>query len=282
MNVIQKTTSLFIALICLLLFGCTDPKSSNNHDGDDASEKLSEGDYCADISYRNPRTGRSATYELSVEIFNNAPRKIYFCNGGYLDHFNAPQLNKNHTSSFTSFEGVQFDVSVSHRRCAPKENCGNDDEAIYDYGYLRSELNITSEELEILEKEFDVTPNDFVTRKEYNSIRDHFDLIRSHNTLKSEIEAGYAEEIYWTGVEDVINCQTAIIKRYGKYYLLKVKGQEECPSGVAKFDPNDVNWQMVLIKEDTSVNEMRGFQMKLIESSSNLEYLKNKAHAMCG
>lgn len=271
----------------MLLVGCAGNSTQSNKDSKEEEEnieetpKLEDGDYCADILYYNPKTGHRASYDLTVQVVDNSIEKIYFCNGGHLDHFDAPQLDENFSSDFISYEGVHWDVTVSETPCDPQENCNNEDMAIFEFGYLLKSLNITPAELKILERDLSLSPDDYVTLRQYKIIREYLNVVRAKAALTAEVESGYIADIHSIMVHGNTKCQIAIIKRYGKYYIMEVMGQDDCVMGATKFDSEDFNWQTVMIKPDPDMSAMRVYQMRLLESSGNLQYLKSKARTIC-
>ena len=104
---------LFILLITFVI-GCGD---QNGQEGgsDIYSEKsgYDDGTYCAEIDYYFSETGTSSTYTLEVEIENNELTKIYWPNGGWLDHshFAPPSISEG-IANFTSDRGVDYTIRI--------------------------------------------------------------------------------------------------------------------------------------------------------------------------
>lgn len=94
-----------ILLVLILITSC---KNSTNK-----SQKLSDGIYCAEVGYHNPKTTTNRNYNLSVEIRDKSLVKIYFSNGGWLDdtHFSPPRLS-NKKAFFTDDKGRIFNVEI--------------------------------------------------------------------------------------------------------------------------------------------------------------------------
>jgi hypothetical protein len=268
--------------------GCANDSSQKNADSKEEEEdnieeipKLADGDYCANILYYNPKTGHRASYDLTVEVIENSIEKIYFCNGGHLDHFDAPELDENFNCSFISYEGIHWDVTVSETPCDPQENCTNEDLAIYEFGYLLQSLNVTASELKVLEKELGLSPDDYITLRQLKTITEYLRILRAQNALNAEVEAGFIEDVHRLGMRGQLVCQNAIVKRYRKFYLLEVMGQKECVMGAVDFDSNNNSWQMVLIKPDPNSSVRHGFQMRILESSSDFQYLYGLSRRVC-
>ena len=95
---------LFYLFFVLSIISCGGPNESstyrNNSDFEEGSgndfdlyededfqgdpDRFEDGTYSATVDYYNPTTGYSATYSLTVEVFNNQVTTIYFPNDGYL------------------------------------------------------------------------------------------------------------------------------------------------------------------------------------------------------
>lgn len=80
----------------------------------------SDGEYCAEIEYYNPRTGTRSTYTLNVEVENNELTVIHWPNGGWLDnsHFSSEELDSNGYCSFTSDSGYEYEVQIKGSPCS--------------------------------------------------------------------------------------------------------------------------------------------------------------------
>lgn len=71
------------------------------------------GDYEAEVEYYNPETGRTATYNLSVDIENGELVKIYFPKGGWWDDTNfSPVDISDGEASFITYDGKSITVRL--------------------------------------------------------------------------------------------------------------------------------------------------------------------------
>lgn len=82
-----------------------------------------DGEYCAEVKYHNPNTGKTSSWTLPVEIEDNKLIKIEFTNGGWLDdtHFTPPKPNENQYFEFTDDRGYEYEVSLLE----DDEQCNN-------------------------------------------------------------------------------------------------------------------------------------------------------------
>jgi len=78
-----------------------------------SNNKYTNGDYCAEVGYYNPRTGTRSTYTLPVKVENNKLTVIHFPNGGWLDdsHFKPPKIN-NGKATFVSDRGYRYNIKI--------------------------------------------------------------------------------------------------------------------------------------------------------------------------
>ena len=99
----KSKSFLFFLVISFLTISCS-------------NSKYSDGNYCADVEYYNPRTGRYSTYTLSVEIENNKLTVIHFPNGGWLDdsHFTPPTI-ENGKAKFVSDRKYRYTVKILNK-----------------------------------------------------------------------------------------------------------------------------------------------------------------------
>jgi hypothetical protein len=277
----------YLLLISLLLqFGCGDSNkkktsAKESEDREDTSWKLEDGDYCADVMYYNPRTGHKASYDLTVEIVNNTPTKIYFCNGGYLDDFNSLELSENLQSSFTMDDGRQFDLDVSNQLCDEKENCNDASSSTYSYEFCCEFLNLSQAEKDELEKHMSFTKGDLVSGRKLENLREYLKSMRAIQSIKSESNNGKVMHIQKLAWRDGIHCQVIILKKHGRFYLCNVSGNVECIMGTLDFNENDTDWQNVIIKNDFEGNLMKGYAVKVLETDRDFEYLKRRLNVYC-
>jgi hypothetical protein len=276
----------YIFLISTVInFGCSDSNSTQStgqeEENEDSSWKLEDGDYCADVIYNNPSNGYRASYDLTVEVIDNTPTKIYFCNGGYLHNFTAPELDESHSCSFTSSEGKQYKVTLSEEQCSRTERCSDEESAVYSFDYCCQILALTSREIQVLETNLAITKGELITGSQIENIREYIKSYRALNSINAEIANGYVEDFHTLSLHGEIHCQVMIIKKRGMYYLFEVAGQNEVITGTLDFDETDSGWQNVIVKHDPEGNEIKAYYIKLLESDSNKEYLKRRKEVYC-
>lgn len=83
-----------------------DSENGSDSDIDDGSldfDNLDDGTYSAMVSYYNPETGFSNSYDLDVEVENNEVVQIDFPNGGYLS--SSESVNSDGTCTVTGSGG---------------------------------------------------------------------------------------------------------------------------------------------------------------------------------
>ncbi|WP_341221605.1 hypothetical protein [Polaribacter atrinae] len=92
-------------LVLILIISCKNSTNKLNN--------LSNGIYCAEVDYNNPKTKANRNYNLSVEIRDKSLVKIYFTNGGWLDdsHF-IPPCFSNKKAFFTDDKGRVFNIKI--------------------------------------------------------------------------------------------------------------------------------------------------------------------------
>jgi hypothetical protein len=92
----------------------SESKESSVSNNEGSSEKYPDGEYCADVQYRNPNKGTHSKYTLSVEIENNEVTQINFPNGGHMDqdHFNGANLDEAGKTSFTNDKGYNYEIQI--------------------------------------------------------------------------------------------------------------------------------------------------------------------------
>ncbi|SEI96275.1 hypothetical protein SAMN04488018_1082 [Myroides marinus] len=104
-----------VLLIFISIIGVSCNKGSRNSGSYYGSytDGYSDGTYCAEVEYYNPRTGTSSTYELDVEVEDGNLVQINWPNGGWLDetHFTSEDITSG-SCSFSSDRGVEYTVTL--------------------------------------------------------------------------------------------------------------------------------------------------------------------------
>ena len=270
----------------LLQFSCGDSNKNKtseieDEETEDSSWKLEDGDYCADVIYYNPNTGHQASYDLTVEVVDNTPTKIYFCNGGYIHDFSAPELDETHASSFTTSEGKEYTVNLSEELCSETKRCNDEESAVYSYEYCCQVLGLSSREIQELEKNLEFTKGDFITGKRLDILREYLKSYRALNSINNMVANGNIVEISILPWRGSIHCQVMIVKKHGIYYLFEIAGQNEAIMGTLEFDENNSNWQGVIVKHDPEGKEIMYYNIRLLESDDSMGYLRQRMNVYC-
>ena len=111
---------LLLSILILLSCNKTSKKEhhfeTNSEISTNEDEKFSDGEYCAEIQYYNPNTGKHSTYTLPVEIENGELVKIQWENGGWLDesHFTAPDISDG-TATFEDDREREYEVELKEK-----------------------------------------------------------------------------------------------------------------------------------------------------------------------
>jgi hypothetical protein len=117
----MKRKLLLVALIGLFACHRSDKTSSTDYiqakETNSNSEKngqYPDGSYCAAVTYHNPNTGTTSTYNLSVEVEHGVLSVIHFPNGGWLDesHFSPEKIDQNGNVNFTTDRGYDYEVQL--------------------------------------------------------------------------------------------------------------------------------------------------------------------------
>lgn len=282
--------------LSIFLIGCsgrsgsTDDETSS--DEESSSDAYSDGKHCAEVAYYNPTTGTRSTYTLNVEVENNELVTIYWGNGGWLDesHFSPTEIDEDGSCSFTSDKGNQYEVTITGEECSGTDNPVAEDEK-KDYtmllGQCASEIQMTETELAKYEKDFHVKRTDVITNKMCEAISDYMVNIRKLNSewkdteTDKQIENGYIQGVYAMSLHDEITCQQIIVKRKGIFYRLEVQGGTKSTTGTMQFDPNNSDWQNVIVKESPKSTTLQVHNMRIIDQSRSLASLKEKLENYC-
>jgi hypothetical protein len=104
----MRSKILIIVIAFLLFIKCKSVANEEN-----SKVGYTDGEYCAEIAYYNPKTEMNSTYTLVVEIEGNALTIIQWPNGGWLDstHFTPPDISEG-KATFTSDKGVEYHITI--------------------------------------------------------------------------------------------------------------------------------------------------------------------------
>lgn len=91
--------------------GIANPDDEDDENGSDSD--IDDGPYSATVSYYNPETGFSNSYDLDVEVESNEVVQIDFPNGGYLS--SSETVNSDGTCIVTDDRGCTYDVQIEEQ-----------------------------------------------------------------------------------------------------------------------------------------------------------------------
>jgi hypothetical protein len=122
----KKLKVLLVLLAVMSLYSCKktdsayEEEQTTSYSDNEPTEAYPDGTYCADIDYYNPDTGTRSTYTLNVEVESHEVTVIQWSNGGWLDssHFNPEELDSSGSCSFTSYDGKQYDITITGSECS--------------------------------------------------------------------------------------------------------------------------------------------------------------------
>lgn len=87
--------------------------TNSEEDGSLDFDNLDDGTYSATVSYYDPETGFSNSYDLDVEVENNEVVQIDFPNGGYLTA--SETVNSDGTCTVTDDRGCTYEVQIEEQ-----------------------------------------------------------------------------------------------------------------------------------------------------------------------
>lgn len=115
----MKTAKRTLILLFLMFASCKQNQINPDSfvsETEENQKKFPDGEYCADINYYNPDTGKSSNYTLAVEVENGELIKLEWSNGGWLDssHFSPPDITDG-TANFEDDKGREFEVTLKEQ-----------------------------------------------------------------------------------------------------------------------------------------------------------------------
>lgn len=272
-------------LIPVLLFSCAgepaeDAKVEEN-------KKYPDGKYCANVAYENPKTGTHKNYTFNVEVSSNELTKVFFGNGGYLDnsHFSPAEINDEGRTSFTDDRSREFDIQILGAACTSTDDFQNDEVKQIPIKDCAASISMTESELAAYEKDFKVSRNDLITDEFCKKMVAYISKSRELNRKKKELEdkkaKGYIQNVTVVNKHGKIDCQTAIVLRYGKYYLWEVTAGWKVTMGITDFDPNNNDWQFVTIQERPDNDAFNMYNIRVVAESYNLADIESEMNRYC-
>jgi hypothetical protein len=88
----------------------------DQEEAEETKDEYSDGTWCADVEYYNPRTGTDNSYTLDVEVEDGELVQINWPNGGWLDesHFSPEDISSG-KCSFTSDKEYEYTVTLNEK-----------------------------------------------------------------------------------------------------------------------------------------------------------------------
>ncbi len=146
-------------------------------------------------------------------------------------------------------------------------------------------LNVSEKELSAYERDFNVSRYDRISVEMCELFSDYMLEMRKlkggMDRLDREIANGYIRKIKKITLGGNL-CQTMIIKKHNINYLLLVRGDSECTMGLAQFNENSDDWQLVYIHEDPAKQEFKGHYMRILERGGSESQLTFMMDTYCG
>jgi len=274
----MKNSVTFILVTVLLLSNCNSSSESFTE-----KEKYQDGTYCADVDYYNPKTQRTSSYSLNVEVTNGKLVKIKWSNSGWLDenHFTAPIVSDNGTCSFTSDKGYSYTIDIKGAECSSTDNPEDIDGSMA--YFKRSEcanvFNASPELFNRFLKSRKVSADDIISEKDCDLMHESFETLSRLMKLEKKIDEGYIQKHFsWKGGFGG-SCQTIVVKRHGSFYVLEITSGE-ATMGLTSFDTKITDWQRITIQENPNVDKWVVVMARVIANGSKLE-MEDLSESIC-
>lgn len=91
--------------------------------------------------------------------------------------------------------------------------------------------------------------------------------------LNAQIRGGYIQTVSKKRIGGNL-FQKLIVKKNGRFYLLEVASDIECPMGTMKFNEYSSEWQEVPVRQSPSVERYEVFLMRIVSQSSSMSTLQ--------
>jgi hypothetical protein len=270
----------------VILFSCNQSENGYdpNQEPDNSEPKkqqttYDDGTYCADVTYYNPSTGTNGSYKLKVDVEDNQVIRINFKQGGWLDdsHISPEELDADGNCTVRDEANRKYEIQLINEDC--------DLYAWFPVSVCISGMNPTPSEMDEINNMFIKRTNGMVTNKMCEIVRKYLvdmrELKGKMQSLKTEVDNGSVVYIYPRKVNNQMICQQIIVRKHGVYYRFTVAGDEQCSMGSAVFNENSYSWQSLQVKENPYDTHRNVYQVRLIESGSNLQELQEKIAYDC-
>jgi len=280
----MRYTSLLLYVSFVLFTGGCSQVSPKNVDVDEETghKGYQNGTHCADVEYFNPNTGTRNKYILQVEVSDNKVVKILFGNGGWLDdsHMTPPKLDEDGKCRITSDKGYIYDIQLTGKTCFFTHTIEPEKWPLI-LASCATSFGMTNGELLEYEKRFEVERTKVISEEMCEKIQTYIASLRKQNELLEAMENGYIQSTYLRKTGDFITCNFVIVKRRNHYYLMLVNDAEKCAMGLMQFDPENKDWQEVVIQVDPQNAEVKMFRVRIFSDGSDLNSMKSLITQYC-
>jgi len=285
---IRMRCPLILLFLLMFLISCSDEKQdqvkSFEIDGQ-TEDGFESGDYCAEVTYFNPRTGTHSEYTLKVEVDDNKVEKIFFGNGGWLDsdHMTPQELDEEGECTIISFEGPEYNIKIKDRNCPNYSSVSLERPKPHmTFADCARLLSMTYQEIETYKRKFDEEEMETYTTEMCELLRDYLQKIRKLNAELEVFENGFIHFVHSSSNGNYIRCQAVISKKYDTYFWLDVLNPEQCKGGVLEFDASISGYQDVIVREFPETGNVAHFRMKIVMIDENEDKLKKLIESSCG
>ena len=139
-----------------------------------------------------------------------------------------------------------------------------------------SALGLTSKEIEEY-RQMGLKEDDMIRAGFCETIQEYITNTRAiaaeSEALNTQIRGGYIQTVSRKRIGGNL-FQKLIVKKNGRFYLLEVASDTECPMGTMKFNEYSSEWQEVPVRQSPSVERYEVFLMRIISQSSSMSTLQ--------
>jgi hypothetical protein len=248
-------------------------------------EGYEDGIYCASIDYYNPNTGNRNQYVLEVEVENNEVVQINFGNGGWLDsdHMTPEPLDENGECTITSDRNYEYGIQITGQDCVHTDNIEGEEDPVkmYTTAECAAMYNMTKKESKACFAALDIAPNELLSEERCQTVGDYLKEFRALEEIQKAMDEGYIQSTYNMKISEYEYCNQVIVKKYGMYYWLAVKGRKDVSTGTMIFNEEITDWQSVPVRYSPKSSIISVYQMKVMGESSSKAELRNEITDYC-